>query len=397
MDLLFSSLPSHGHTYPLLPLAIAARDAGHHVTYATAADFHPLLRALGFDVLDVGLDIRGGFAVLAERTPGAGAADPRAHHKLSPEQAARNAAVVFTEILPERFFADLGAVFESHRPDLVVYEAAALGAGLAAKKAGLPAVCHGFGRGFDPEQADRLALGFREGFTATVRKLLGDDTDFDAMSPGTGDPYLDIYPPSIQTPSVLAAPHRLPLRPVPFAEPGDLPAWVTAHEQPLVYLTLGTAFGDHEVLRTAIDGLASTGARVLVAAGPTVETADLGDPPANVTVEAWVPQADLLPHLDLVVHHGGSGTTLGSIGAGVPQLFLPQGADQFTNAAAVSGFGAGRTLEGDAVTREGVAAAARELLADVEVAGKVKVLADEVAGMPAPAEVVARLGEFATT
>ncbi|MFD6068801.1 glycosyltransferase, partial [Amycolatopsis lurida] len=35
MRLIFTSLVSHGHLYPLLPLAVAARDAGHEVLFAT--------------------------------------------------------------------------------------------------------------------------------------------------------------------------------------------------------------------------------------------------------------------------------------------------------------------------------------------------------------------------
>ncbi|MGH3860677.1 glycosyltransferase, partial [Actinokineospora sp.] len=174
-------------------------------------------------------------------------------------------------------------------------------------------------------------------------------------------------------------------------EPGELPAWVAEHDQPLVYLTLGTAFGQVGVLRTAISGLATLPARVVVAAGPTVEIADLGATPDNVTVLPWVSQADLLPHTDLVVHHGGSGTTLGALAAGVPQLFIPQGADQFVNADAVTAGGAGLQLVGDAITVEAVAANASNLLADNAVAARSREVAAEIAAMPSPAETAADL------
>src|SRR4029077_11635682 len=48
MRVLFCSLPAYGHLYPLLPLAIACRDAGHEVEFATGDDFVPRLRRLGF-------------------------------------------------------------------------------------------------------------------------------------------------------------------------------------------------------------------------------------------------------------------------------------------------------------------------------------------------------------
>jgi len=58
-----------------------------------------------------------------------------------------------------------------------------------------------------------------------------------------------------------------------------------------------------------------------------VRLAEIGDVPENVIVRSWVPQADLLRLVDVIVHHGGSGTTLGALTVGAPQLILPQGAD----------------------------------------------------------------------
>jgi len=49
--------------------------------------------------------------------------------------------------------------------------------------------------------------------------------------------------------------------------------------------------------------------RVVVAAG-RVRPDQFDDLPDNVVLHTWVPQADLLPHVDVVVHHGGSGTIL---------------------------------------------------------------------------------------
>jgi MGT family glycosyltransferase len=214
--------------------------------------------------------------------------------------------------------------------------------------------------------------------------------------PGLGDPFLDICPPTLQDPAFLAgftpdrAP-RVPLRPVPFAEPAPLPAWVTEPGPPLVYLTLGTAFAEGGVLRTAIDGLGRLPARVLVATGPLIDTASVDDLPDTVRVEQWVPQADLLPHAALAVHHGGSGTTLGALASGVPQLLLPQGADQFDNAEAVVAVGAGRRLLPAEATPDAVADAAASLLTDPQPRAAAGALAREIAAMPSPAAVVAEL------
>jgi len=99
----------------------------------------------------------------------------------------------------------------------------------------------------------------------------------------------------------------------------------------------------------------------------------------------------LLPRLDLVLHHGGSGTMLGAFGAGLPQLLLPRGADQFTNSDAVLELGVGDRLLGQEATAGAVTEQARRLLTDPFVKAATERLAAEVASMPSPAEVAAQL------
>lgn len=48
--------------------------------------------------------------------------------------------------------------------------------------------------------------------------------------------------------------------------------------------------------------------------------------PERVHVEHWVSLPDLLPACDLVVAHGGAGTVLAALTAGVPLVLLPRGA-----------------------------------------------------------------------
>ena len=59
-----------------------------------------------------------------------------------------------------------------------------------------------------------------------------------------GRPHIDICPPSLQDREFVAAEDRIELRPVPYSAPAALPSWVGRHtSRPIVYLTLGTAFG----------------------------------------------------------------------------------------------------------------------------------------------------------
>ncbi len=381
--MIFTSLVSHGHLYPLLPLAVAARDAGHDVLFATGDEMRPVVEKAGLAAESAGFGMREAFASVfgPDVEPRPTGAPPESFYPVIGE--------VFGNVLPRRFVADLTPLFERHRPDLVVYETGNMGGAIAARLAGIPAVGHGFGRVSPGEVVDIMTARLAE-YAAEV--------GFEGMErPSFGDPVVDICPESVQSPDFLAEANRIPLRPVGWAEPGDLPAGVLGRDKsrPLVYLTLGTAFGDEDVLKRAIRALARLDADVVVAAGPTVDPARLGDVPGNVRVEAWVPQAELLPHVDLVVHHGGSGTTLGAFGAGLPQLVLPQGADQFTNAEAVLAAGVGGQLIGEDATEAAIFEKSRYLLADEGVRAAARKLGDEVAAMPSPAEVAQRLPDYA--
>ncbi len=380
MRILFSSLGSHGHTYPLLPLAIAARGQGHDVLYAVDPGFHPTLEKLGFTTVKAGLSIWEAFRQANELhgTP-----------EFQRDMLRQTAVDAFGSVLPRAYLADLEPVLERDKPDLVVFEIINPGAGLAAMRAGIPAVCHGFGK-MDETLVPEAMSGLLLEYVAELGITLPDGQHY-----GLGSPYLDVFPPSMQDLTYLADVERIPMRPIPFAEPGELPDWVSEHARPLLYLTFGTAFANPDLLRTAVAGLSGLDAEVLVATGPGVEPSALGDVPGNVHVLPWVPQADLLAHADLVLHHGGAGTTVAAMAHGLPQLVVPQGADQFRNAEIVTNGRLGAQLVGEQFTADAVEEQARKLLQDTEVHVAADAVAAEIAAMPHPDEVVPKLVELA--
>ena len=82
-----------------------------------------------------------------------------------------------------------------------------------------------------------------------------------------------------------------------------------------------------------------------------------------------------------VVSHGGSGTVLGALAAGLPLVLIPQGADQFENAARCERAGAAVVLPPDEVTGDAVAAAVRLVLSEPAYAEAARVIAAEFAEM----------------
>jgi UDP:flavonoid glycosyltransferase YjiC (YdhE family) len=115
----------------------------------------------------------------------------------------------------------------------------------------------------------------------------------------------------------------------------------------------------------------------------------LGTIPANVQVEAWVPQRDVLPHAAALVCHGGSGTMLGALAAAIPMVIIPLGADQPDNARRVAAAGAGLDLP--APDAPALRAAIERVLADTELRRGALRIAEEMASMASMESAVAVL------
>jgi UDP:flavonoid glycosyltransferase YjiC (YdhE family) len=128
-----------------------------------------------------------------------------------------------------------------------------------------------------------------------------------------------------------------------------------------------------------------------VTVGPSGDPAALGDQPTNIHVARYIPQDQILPHCSAVISHGGSGTFLAALAAGLPQLCLPQAADQFINAANCARSGAGLALQPNTFSAAHMRAAAERLLSDAALFDAAQALSLEITAMPSPLAVAERL------
>jgi MGT family glycosyltransferase len=118
--------------------------------------------------------------------------------------------------------------------------------------------------------------------------------------------------------------------------------WDDPGGRPLVLVALSSTVMSHEqeLLQRAADALGRLPVRGLVTTGPAIDPAAIRAP-ANVDVRRWVRHADVLPSCSAVLTHGGHGTVMKALAAGVPLVVAPLGRDQPDNAARVVHAGAG--------------------------------------------------------
>jgi hypothetical protein len=374
--ILFAAIPAYGHLFPMLPLVAACAEAGHEVTVATGEPFLDRLPWPTVRGMPAGTELDAVVAQTRRRHPAA-----QGHHL---------SIAMFADVGAELACGELDGVVAGRRPDLVIYEPMNVGAALVADVHDVTAV--GFSIGLATFVVDMIAdaaRGFRTEFWADRGRVPPAGTGLMAAA------LLDPVPGSLAHgagPPTTA--RRIPIRSVAFADSaGTVPEWLTgSRARPAVYLTLGTvSFSAVEVIRRAVDQIAALDVDLLVAVGPQGEPAALGPVPGNVHVERFVAQPQVVELVDVAVHHGGTGTVLGAAAAGVPQLILPQGADQFHNAELVAAAGVGRGLTNDRQDGGAIGAAVTAMLADGPERTRAAALRAEMAAMPAPAHVVGEL------
>lgn len=377
--MLFTCRPLAGHFEPLVPLAVAARAAGHAVAFATGEPYASRAQQAGFEAFHAGPD-EGFRAEWAPRFPGFDelVGDAQRHFFLTE---------IFAnlELMPRA--EDLEAIVDNWRPDLIVHEVAEFAAPLVGTARGIPYVDVSYGsligspllRATGEAAAPHWkARGLQAHPVAGLFRHL----------------YVDTCPPSLQSPEIASIAAVQLLRPAAAEVPdADAPDWLDHLDRAvIVYLTMGTVWNRNlDVFRVVIEAVREDDISLVVTIGRENDPATLGPQPDNVLVHRYIPQGVLLPRCDAVVSHGGAGTTLGALAFGVPLLLLPQGADQYANAERVVAAGAGRQLLRDQLSIEAVRDALRAVLRDARYRRSAENIQAEIHDMPDARNAVRRI------
>ncbi|MBV9660823.1 MAG: glycosyltransferase family 1 protein [Acidimicrobiales bacterium] len=370
MRALFVAVPASGHVNPLLPLAQALLAQGHEVAMACGEDPGGAIARSGVQHLRAGGTEMAWFEVLRSRVrgfPGDGIAPDRINHYFVPR--------LFADIAAADMIDDVVEIGRKFAPDLVVFESYAFCGPLAAKVVGIPAVHHLISPMLGHE-VNELA----DDALSPLWRSFGQD------SPGWGGIYegltIEVSPASFEPLSVPGG-ESIRLRPAPLPLTSQGP-----QDSKVVYVTLGTFFNSNvEVFRTVLEALEGEDLELVVTVGANNDPATLGPFQGKTRVERYIPQAELLPRCSVVVHHGGSGTMFGALAHGLPQVILPQGADNFLNAQHVEGAGVGLAILPDSLNPAEVRRCVRAVLSDSSFARNAKELEHEFAAMPDADEV----------
>ncbi|MCM2414161.1 nucleotide disphospho-sugar-binding domain-containing protein [Streptomyces sp. RKAG290] len=389
MRVLITSTPVATHFLPMLPLIRALGAAGHEVLVAGQPDVTGPARDAGLETATFGdafhaVDLRRGRLPEGVR--------PIEVLGRPPAQQIDGAAQMWRNHAPY-FLYDYLELAREWRADLILSEHMEYAGPVIGKVLGVPSVWHRWGTAPTSE----FMLGQTRMWLGPLCERLGLD------SVPAPDLVLDPAPPAL---AGTDAPDALPVRPVPHTGEGSPWRWSGPSGRRVVVALGGYALelGGAALVRRIADALGAAGGVEAVVSAPETYRAAIGALPAGLTYTGRTAPGLLFPGADLVVHHGGPGSTLGAAALGVPQLVLPQLGDAFVAGDRVAAAGAGITLDSAAaqnsdrelgravtalLTGDAYRKAAGRVRAQIEAMPGAEVLVPLLAGLTTAQEVTA--------
>jgi len=357
MRVLLLTLGSRGDVEPFVALAAALQRAGHQATLAAATRFHPLAQAHGVTTVALG----DGFIELMESAEGRAALDRGGSlfgTLRTMQRLAQQADALQLQVQREAW-----AAAQDCQPQLVVHHLKVMGAADIAQRLGVPSVLALLVPLLQPTAAwpcpmlpawsERLPPAARRGSYHLVNWLA---TRFGAGAVKRWRREEGLPP----RPARMDQLHDAEGRPVPLLHahsevllprPADWPAHAVATGAwrlptstrwqpspalqafldagpPPVYVGFGSMVGRHPVAlaQRVITALARAGVRGVIARGWGGLQPQQLPPEVHLIDEA--PHDVLLPQMAAVVHHGGAGTTVAGLLAGLPTVVCPFFGDQ---------------------------------------------------------------------
>lgn len=367
MRILFSFAGGSGHLEPLVPIARAARAAGHTVAIAGRANLMGAVAAAGFDAYSTGGRLTDD-DVRVELRP------------VDAEREDRDLREGFADRLARARATAVGELARTWRPDVLVCDETDFGAMIAAEVLGLPyasVVVIAAGSFVRPQVVGERLQEVRAAFGLAPDPELVMLRRHLVLAP---------VPASFRDPGWPLPPTAHVIRPDPSGLAGQAaaPPWAAELTGPTVYFTLGTVFNveSGDLFGRVLAGLRELPVNLVVTVGRQIDPAELGPQPPRVRVERFIPQAAILPYCAGVVSHGGSGSVLGALAHGLPMVLAPMGADQPHNAEQAERLGVARVLDVMTATPADARDAVAAVLGDPAYRERATRVREEIDGLP---------------
>jgi MGT family glycosyltransferase len=167
--------------------------------------------------------------------------------------------------------------------------------------------------------------------------------------------------------------------------PFEVPAFEVNSESPLIYVSFGTlGSSDIQLMQRLIDVLGKLPYRVLLNVGDYIE--QYKNVPKNIYIAAWYPQPSVIPHVDMVIHHGGNNSFTECLYFGKPALIMPYVWDGHDNATRVQETNHGLSLHRYNWTDEQMESSLQRLLDDLTIQDTLKKSSEHMQRQDGPAK-----------
>lgn len=167
--------------------------------------------------------------------------------------------------------------------------------------------------------------------------------------------------------------------------PFEVPAFEVNSESPLIYVSFGTlGSSDIQLMQRLIDVLGKLPYRVLLNVGDYIE--QYKNVPKNIYIAAWYPQPSVIPHVDMVIHHGGNNSFTECLYFGKPALIMPYVWDGHDNATRVEETNHGLSLHRYNWTDEQMESSLQRLLDDLTIQDTLKKSSEHMQRQDGPAK-----------
>ena len=337
MNIMFFSIPAHGHTNPTIEVVRALTQRGHRVRYysfepfrarieGTGAEFVPCDDALPPAPGDLNKRMGRDFSLLMEMVIGVTA---QLHPRMEEEM-------------------------RTFRPDCIVSDSICIWGKLFAKRFDVPLVVSTTTFAFNRYTAKLMKQSLRDVLLMVtgmprVMKQLGTLEALGYEPKGV----IELLQNDNETDTIVYTSRKFQPRAETFSDryafvgPSVVPTVrdETRKERPLVYVSLGTVLNKNQAFyRACIAALRQVRCEAVLSVGPDTDIGALGPVPEHIRVYPRVNQLEVLAHADAFITHCGMNSVMESLYMGVPMVLFPQHPEERAVANRVAELGAGVPL-----------------------------------------------------